>query len=369
MRKIIEDVRFIQDGTMVFGDIHLEDGFVERIDYKSLKMNSDYAISGFVDVHTHGFCGICCDNTDVDELHKLAEEYARRGTVGFCPTLSVRSLKEYEAIIDAYREAFQGEYKGARFLGFHLEGPYVNPMMVCDENKKRVPPIDLGELETFMKKHHDMIAIMTIAPELDHAMEAIRILHRYGVIISLGYSCSDYETALQAIREGASHITHVCNRMNEIDYRRPGLIDAALMQDVMCELDMDGVHVNEIMLRWLMKLLGPKRVMAISNGGKYCGFEYPDGFELEDGGIVKNRVVYREEAETESTKDLLETFQFLFHTNDYDLYECIRMTSLNALQRLHVFTGEISLGKKVNLAVMTHDMEIKDVIINGKSTY
>lgn len=367
MRKIIENVRFIQDGTMVFGDIHLENGFVERIDYKSLKLNSDYAISGFVDIHTHGFCGCQCDSTDIDELHNLALEYARRGTVGFCATLSTRSLDAYIPIIEAYREAFQGEYYGARFLGLHLEGPYVNPDMVPLRNQTNVETIDLNELEKFMKHYHDMISIMTIAPELPNAMEAIRILHRYGIIVSLGYSCADYDTAIKAIDEGATHITYLGNRMNEIDYHTPGLIDAALTQSVMCELDMDGVHINTVMLKWLIKLAGINRIMAITNGGKYCGFEYPDGFELEDGGIVKNRVVYRDNQENESTKDLLETFQYLFHTGDYNLHDCICMTSMNALYQLHSYTGEISLGKKVNLIVMSHDMELKDVIINGKS--
>lgn len=364
MRKIIENVRFIQDDTMVFGDIHLENGFVERIDYKSPKMDSNYAINGFVDIHTHGFRGYRCDSSDCEELQNLALEYARRGVVGFCPTIMSRSLSEYEKIISAYQTVFQGEYLGARFLGVHMEGPYLNPKMTSNE----VEEIDLVALEKFMKKYHRTISIMTIAPELPNASEAIKILHRYGIIISLGYSCADYDTAMKAIDEGATHVTHLCNTMEAINYKKAGLIDAAFVSDVMCELDMDGVHVNDIMLKWIMNLLGTKRVMAITNGGKYCGFEYPDNFELENGGIVKNRVVYINGKESESTKDLLETFQFLYQSKEFTLSECIHMTSTNALNRLHCMTGEISLGKKVNIIVLTPELEIKDVIINGKSS-
>lgn len=363
MRKIIEDVRFIQDGTMVFGDIHLENGFVERIDYKSLKLDSNYAINGFVDTHTHGFRGYRCDSIHHDDLQNVALEYARRGVVGFCPTIMSRSLSEYETIINAYRSVFQGEYKGARFLGLHMEGPYLNAKMTSNE----VCEINLLELEKFMKKHHDMISIMTIAPELPNASEAIKILHRYGIIISLGYSCADYDVAMKAIDDGATNVTHLCNTMERIDYKKAGLIDAALVSDVMCELDMDGVHVNGVMLKWLMDLIGTKRVLAITNGGKYCGFEYPDNFELENGGIVKNRVVYLDGVESESTKDMLETFQYLFRSNFYSLFQCIEMTSTNALNQLHCLTGDISLGKKVNIIVLTNELELKDVIINGKS--
>lgn len=367
MRKIIENVRFLQEGTMVFGDIHLEDGLVERIDYKSFKMDADYALSGFIDLHSHGFCGYQCDSTDIEELHKLALAYAQRGVVGFCATISTRSLQDYETIIKVYEQAFLGEYQGARFLGIHMEGPYLNKQMVNEKDQVKLQTINLSDLENFLKKYHHLVTIMTIAPELENALDAIKILHRYGIIISLGYSRAPYETAQQAIQEGATHITHLCNHMETIDYRHPGLIDAALTSNVMCELDMDGVHVHEIMLHWLVKLLGINRIMAITNGGKFCGFEYPDNFVLEDGGVVCNRVVYREGIESESTKDLLETFQYLFHSNQYDFHECVQMTSTNALLQLHNATHEIGLGKKVNLIVIDHNLELKDVFINGKS--
>ena len=69
MKRIIENIKFMQDGTMVFGDLHLEDGFVERIDYKTPHMVSDIAIPGLVDIHTHGFHGYSCENTDIGNLN------------------------------------------------------------------------------------------------------------------------------------------------------------------------------------------------------------------------------------------------------------------------------------------------------------
>ena len=100
MKKIIENVKFIQDGTLVFGDLHLEYGFVERIDYKTPHANSYLAIPGFIDLHTHGFRGHDCDNIQPENLKQLALEYAKRGITAFCPTISARSLAEYAAIIE-----------------------------------------------------------------------------------------------------------------------------------------------------------------------------------------------------------------------------------------------------------------------------
>lgn len=368
MRKIIENVRFVQDGTLVFGDIHLEDGFVERVDYKTLQMSSDYAINGFIDLHTHGFRGYACDSCDVEELKHLAMEYAKRGVVGFCAALKAKPLKEYEAIIQAYEQAFQGEYKGARFLGLHIEGPYLNPLFAGSQNSDAFLSIDTAELEQFLKRHHGMVKTMTIAPELPHAMEAIKILHRYGICISLGYSGADYETCIKALEEGASRITHLCNTMPDINHKKPGLMDVAFTKDIMCELNLDGSHVNDVMLSWLLKVIGTDRIMAVTDGGLHCGFEYPDGFELENGHIVQQRAVYNKDGILcGSTKDLLDAFQKLKNEFGYDLIDCVKLVSGNAGKLISPMTSEFGLGKKVQLIVLDHNLEIKDVIINGKS--
>ena len=72
MKITINNVRFMSQGTMCFGDLYIQDGFVERIDYKTPKPYSDIAINGFVDIHTHGFRGIPCETADIDALHQLA---------------------------------------------------------------------------------------------------------------------------------------------------------------------------------------------------------------------------------------------------------------------------------------------------------
>lgn len=367
MKKVIENVRFVQDGTLVFGDIHLEDGFVERIDYKTLQMQSDYAICGFIDIHTHGFRGISSDDLHVDNLRSLALEYAKRGTVGFCASITARSFEEYEAIINVYKEAFQDDYKGARFLGLHLEGPFLNEQHAGSQKDDLIQKVDVHALDMFLKKYHDIIAIMTIAPELEHALEAIKVLHRYGVIISLGYSNASYDIVSQAIDAGAKHITHLSNNMPDINHKRPGLMDSAFTTDIKCELNVDGVHINKVMLSWLLSVIGTDRIMVVSDGGKYCGFEYPDEFALEDGYIVRNRAVYKDDILYSSTKDMLDAFQYLKKEAGYDLLDCIKLTSGNAAKELHTMGCEIGLGKRVNLVLLDHNMEIKDVVINGKS--
>lgn len=367
MKKIIENVKFIQDGTMVFGDLHLKDGFVERIDYKTPHMTCDIAVPGFVDLHTHGFHSHACDNVDPTNLKELALAYAKRGITSFCATLSARSLKEYEEIILAYRNVFQGETRGAQFEGFHLEGPYLNPKCCGAQKKEGLSSIHLGELEAFLSKYHDDIRIMTIAPELEHAIDAISLLNLYGIQVSLGHTEADFEQTKEAFEAGATQITHLGNTMPTINHRKETMMDAVFLSDVSCEIIMDRVHMQKAMLTWIIQLLGTKRIIAVDDGTIYSGYDNPEDIPLEDGLSIINHSIYKGDTLFASCCDLLDIFTYLYQEAQYDLIDCIAMCSTNAGKILKSYTTDIGLGKKVNLTILDHNLNIRDVIINGKS--
>lgn len=367
MKKIIENVKFMQSGTLVFGDLYIENGFVERIDYKTPHMESDLLIPGFVDIHTHGFRGINCDEIDPNQLRKLALEYPKRGITSFCATLSSRSLEEYAQIIDAYKLVFQGEYKGARFCGFHLEGPYISAEKAGAVELSNLYPIHISELETFLATYHKDISIMTIAPEVEHADEAIRLLHLYGVNVSLGHTNASYDQTNHAFELGATQITHFGNTMPTIDHRKPNMVDAVFLSDCLCEIIMDGVHLQKEMLRWVIKLLGFDRMIAVSDGECYSGYDdstqyaLGTGLSTHEGGVYKEGILYG------GCKDLLNIFQYLYNELEYDLEDCLKLCSINASKMLKLYTYEIALGKRIDFTVLSHDLKIKEVVINGKS--
>lgn len=366
MKITINDVRFISQGTMCFGDLYLEDGFVERIDYKTPKPYADAAINGFVDIHTHGFRGIPTETCDVEALRQLAVQYAKRGTVAFLATLDPMPLKDYEKILKSYREAFKGEYLGARFYGVHLEGPYLNPKRANDIDLSTLQPINLEELEHFLFHYSDLIKIMSISPELENGLEAVAMLKRFGIKASIAHSECTYDETKQAIAAGISQVTHLCNAMADFDHRKAGLLDAIIESDVLCELNMDGVHVQRPMLKWLIQLLGAQRIMAISDGSHYSGYDYPQGYQLDSTHIVKNDAIYANGHLANSFRDLLDAFRFLHLDLHYPLADCIAMTCTNAGRLINTLNYEIGLGKKADLLVLDHNMELKDVIINGK---
>lgn len=362
----IEDVCFLQAGTMCYGDLYIEGGFIERIDYKTPKPLVNLAIQGFVDVHTHGFRGISCESDDPKQLHQLADAYAKRGIVGFAATLDPISFQDCDRIFAAYRQAFQGEYTGARFYGIHLEGPYLNPLEANDLDPSRLQDIDLNELEAFLWKHSDLVKIMSISPELTNAQEAIKMLHRFGVKVSLAHTRASYEDVLEGIENGLSQVTHLCNAMEDLDHHRATVLDAVFASYLLCEVNMDGVHIQKQMLKWLIPFLGSDRVMAISDGSSYSGFEYPNGYLLDAGHVVHNNAIYCHGHLCSSFKDLLDAFQYLYKELEIPLEDCVKMTSINAGHVLGTLNYEIGLGKKADLLILDHNAEIKDVIINGE---
>lgn len=362
----IEDVSFLQAGTMCFGDLYIDNGFIERIDYKTPKPLANIAIQGFVDIHTHGFRGISCECDDPDQLHQLADAYAKRGIVGFAATLDPTSFEQCERIFAAYRDAFQGEYTGARFYGIHLEGPYLNPQEANDLTPASLQSIDLEKLEDFLCKHSDIIRIMSIAPELENGQEAIKMLHRFGIKVSLAHTRASYEQVYEGIENGLRQVTHICNAMEDLNHHKATALDAIFASDLLCEVNMDGVHIQKEMLTWLIPLLGSDRVMAISDGSSYSGFEYPDGYQLDDKHVVHKNAIYCHGHLSSSFKDLLDAFQYLYKELRYPLEDCVKMTSINAGYSIGSLNYEIGLGKKADLVILDHNAELKDVIINGR---
>lgn len=365
MKTIIENVRFFQDGTMVFGDLHLENGYVERIDYKTPRGLSDLAIPGFIDIHTHGFHMISCEETDPKMLQELSLEYVKRGTTSFCATLRCKSLNDYAKQLDIYKEAFKDFRGGARYLGAHLEGPYLSDNMIMSEHGEKTQEIDLAELEKFLVKYHDDIKIMTIAPELKYAMEAIHMLHMYGIIVSLGHTNASYACVKEALENGATHVTHLCNRMPEINHKQSTMMDAIFTSNCLCELILDGTHIKDAMLEWLMPLLGSKRILAVSGSGRYAGWKYPNGLTSHDHEVLKDKCVYKDGILYESTIDMLDAFRYLY--DKFPLQECIEMCGGSVAKEFKCYTQTIGLGKKVDLVVLNHDLKIRDVIMDGRS--
>ena len=381
--RILIKNALIVSGSEVFNDNLFIDkeGFISNIINNKIELENynygdevidckgeNYVIPGFIDIHTHGFSGHSTEE-DVSGLRNLAIEYAKRGTLGFCPTIGPRSFETYLKIIDAYKEAFSGDYKGARFLGLHLEGPYLSPKKAGAIDPDSMYSIDLKALDSFLLKTKGYIKIMSIAPEVPFAKEAVELLLKYNIIPSAGHTNANYNETRKCIDAGLCQATHMFNAMRPLHHREPGVIGALLNDDnVYCELIADGVHVNTKIIELLLKVKGFNKVAAVSDGGDTCGIDYEDGHILPDGSIIRNGAVYCTDGETlsGSTRDVYSHFKSFINKMNIKIWDSVKLTSTNAAESLKLNFGSIKVSKKANILIINKDFDIKNIIIEGK---
>ena len=203
-----------------------------------------WLVPGYVDLHVHGGGGHSV--ADSREAMDAAVAYHRgRGT-----TSTLVSLVTAPADALAAQAAWAAELtrrgpspRGC-VLGCHLEGPFLSPRRRGAQNAAHMIAPDLEVLARLIRAAEGELRMMTLAPELEGALELIAPLRDAGAVVALGHSDATYEQAMAAIEAGATHATHLFNGMGPLHHRSPGLAGAALAAGLSCELINDGRHLH-----------------------------------------------------------------------------------------------------------------------------
>jgi len=231
-------------------------------------------VPGLIDVHVHGIEG--SDALDGgDAIAQIAGRLPRYGVTAFCPTSIACAPQALRDMLSAVRGS-RGATTGARVLPAHLESNFINPDYCGAQpieclRLPQGPPVagTFSGPEILAEIHaaQSDVGIMTIAPELDGAIDLIRDIVARGIHVSLGHSGGTYEHAREGIDAGATQATHLFNRMTPLGHRAPGLAAAVLESEaITVEIICDGVHVHPAMLRLALAIKGPSRTMAITDG-------------------------------------------------------------------------------------------------------
>ncbi|MFZ2539600.1 MAG: N-acetylglucosamine-6-phosphate deacetylase [Oscillospiraceae bacterium] len=252
---------------------------VSNSDDNVVDCTGKYIIPGLVDIHTHG-CGGCdaCDATRA-ALEILSETQGKAGITSFCATTMTVPEEQLNAVFTTIGDYMKEKPKGAEIIGINMEGPFFN---MSKKGAQRGDCLLLPSVEFFRKlneKCGNKVKLIDLAPELEGTIEFIKAV-KDEVAVSIGHTAADYDIAMDAILNGASHITHLYNAMNGLTHRAPGVIGAASDTNVYAELICDGIHIDPSAVRCAFKLM-EDRICLISDSMSACGM--PNG-EYELGG-------------------------------------------------------------------------------------
>jgi len=227
-------------------------------------------VPGFVDVHVHGGAGAAFPGGDAEEALRAVAFHRAHGTTTTLASLVAAAPDELRRSVDVLAAlVVDGE-----IAGVHLEGPWLGAGRCGAHDPAQLRDPDPAELDKLLAT--DVIAMVTLAPERDGALEAIRRIVDAGAVAAVGHTDADYALTRAAIDAGARHGTHLFNAMAPLRHREPGPAVALLDDDrVTVELVTDGVHVHPALWELAVRTAGAHRVAAVTDAMAAAGM--PDG--------------------------------------------------------------------------------------------
>ena len=340
-------------------------------------------VPGFVDVHVHGIEGH--DTLDgADAVARIAARLPRYGVTAFCPTTVACSPLDLRTMLGAVRAARLKPAAGAaRVLPAHLESNFINPdyrgaqpleclRSPCDRADRREGDFTGGDILREIEAARPDVGILTIAPELEGAIDLIRQLVAHGHHVSLGHSGASYDQAVDAIGAGARQATHLFNRMTPINHRAPGLAAAVLEhEEVTAEIVCDGVHVHPSMVRVALAAKTPAKVMAITDGTAGSGLAPGSRTALGGRGITVRNAAYLDDgtlAGSVLTMDL--AFAKLVHDMELSLVDAATICATTPARALGLQGfGVIAPGAAADLAVLGANFTVRQAWIGGELVF
>jgi N-acetylglucosamine-6-phosphate deacetylase len=237
---------------------------------------------GFIDLQVNGVGPIDVASAQGDDWDELDARLLAQGVTTWCPTLVSAPLDRFAAPLERIAGAAARSDGRVRptIAGAHLEGPFLGGAPGAHPLKYLRPP-DLDWLANLP----DIVRVMTLAPEAEHALDAIRLLVERGVLVSLGHSTATYEEATAAIDAGARLVTHCFNGMGALHHRAPGLIGAALSDDRLAvSLITDLIHVHPAAVALVFRAKTAPRIALVTDAVAWEG--EGDAPRLADGTLM-----------------------------------------------------------------------------------
>ena len=333
----------------------------EIIDAKGL-----YLSAGFIDIHIHGSNGYDVMDGTVEALEEISKSILQTGTTSFLATTMTMSSEEIDKALLNVQNFEQKE--GAKVLGVHLEGPFINVAKKGAQNDKYVQTANMELIAPFI----DIVKMITLAPEVEGARGFIEYLSKEypHVLLSIGHSNATYEESKESFSWGVSHATHIFNAMNPLHHRKPGIVGAVLENsEVSCDVIADLVHIHPSFFNMLYKLKKEKLLLitdAMRAGCLVCASSEIGGQKV----IVKNGEARLEDGTLAgSVLKMNEALKNFYEHTDVTLPELLAMVTSIPARRLGLNLGALEKGFAADFVLFNAAFEISATYVNGNIVF
>lgn len=330
-----------------------------------------YIAPGFIDVHVHGGGGADFMDGDPEAVATITATHARYGTTGL---LATTLTAPEEAIIRSIRAAKVAPKRGARVLGFHIEGPFINVKMKGAQDERYVRPATVPELDRILAEGSpDHRWHFTVAPEVDGMLDAIGHLSGRGVVVSAGHTECNYAQLEAATHAGISHVTHLYNAMRGLHHREPGTVGGALtLPGMTVELIADGIHVHPASLRVAAAARGYERVLLVTDAMEAAGM--PDGEYMlgELRAFVKNGAARLEDGTLAgSVLTMAGAVRNMVNMAGVPLATAVAMASINPARKhgLAGRKGAVAPGLDADIVLLDKQLQVLETIVEGETAF
>ncbi|MFC6091441.1 N-acetylglucosamine-6-phosphate deacetylase [Saccharothrix lopnurensis] len=360
------------EGVLDRGWVAVRDGLIAAVgegappDGPTTELGGGWVVPGFVDIHCHGGGGEAFTSADPDRVVKAANAHRKHGTTTLLASLVSRPIPE---LADQVR-ALSDLVRDGLLAGIHLEGPFLSAARCGAHDPAILCPPDRRSIDRLLGAGDGAVKMITVAPELDHGVDAVRHLVDNDVLAAIGHTDATEAQIRPAVEAGASVATHLFNGMRPLHHREPGPIGALLDDErVTVELICDLVHLHPTAVRLAARHAGRGRTVLVTDAIAAAGV----GDGVYDVGGLEVRVVdgvptlAGGAALAGSTLTMDVAFRNAVTSCGLTVDEAVHATSTRPARLLGLEdrTGRLAAGLSADIVVLDDDLKPREVMSRG----
>lgn len=327
---------------------------------------------GYIDLQINGAFGIdVCTNPE--RISEMVDQLPQFGVTALLPSIVTSSSEDYRRVLPILRNHMNSQSSGSHVLGLHLEGPFFACEKCGAQNSSLIRSCNHENVLEEVYGSLDGVKMVTLAPELEGALDVIKKLKEKGIIVSAAHSVATEEEMHEAIRHGLGFITHLFNAMPSFHHRDPGIIGTALTHpDLSFSIiaDPHHLHPKTIQLAWQM---APHKLILISDAIAALGL--PSGsYQLASLNVEvqdNKAVIQGTDTLAGSVTGLDEAVRYLYNSSNCSKADAIESASYKPAKLLNIekTKGHLEVGADADIVILDHDLYVKATFIKGVCSF